>query len=104
MTKVEIMPGVCGLTALVTAESEDGMDVTVKVESKCGGVRKMMEEAGEDLDAMELCFQKPGAGPLYEAAAKYCPHAACPVTAGILKCIEAECKMALPKDASIRFV
>ena len=65
---------------------------------------KMMEEAGEDLDAMELCFQKPGAGPLYEAAAKYCPHAACPVTAGILKCIEAECKMALPKDVSIRFV
>ena len=61
MTKVEIMPGVCGLTALVTAESEDGMDVTVKVESKCGGVQKMMEEAGEDLDAMELCFQKPSA-------------------------------------------
>ena len=54
MTKVEIMPGVCGLTALVTAESEDGMDVTVRVESKCGGVQKMMEEVGEELDAMEL--------------------------------------------------
>ena len=104
MTKVEIMPGICGLTAIVTAESEDGMDVTVKVESKCKDVTKMMEEVGEDLDAMEILFHKPGEGPLYEAASKYCPHAARPVTSGILKCIEAECHMALPKDVSIKFL
>ncbi len=104
MTKVEIMPGICGLTTIVTAESEDGMDVTVKVESKCKDVTKMMEEVGEELDAMEILFHKPGAGPLYEAAAQHCPHAACPTTSGILKCIEAECHMALPKDVSIKFL
>ena len=104
MTKVEIMPGVCGLTALVTAESEDGMEAKVTVETQCGGIRKVMEEVGDELDAYDICLQKPGTGALYEAAAKHCPHAACPVIAGIIKCIEAECKMALPKDASIRFI
>ena len=104
MTKVEIMPGVCGLTALVTAESEDGMEAKVTVETQCGGIRKVMEEVGDELDAYDICFQKPGTGALYEAAAKHCPHAAWPGIAGIIKCIEAECKMALPKDASIRFI
>jgi len=104
MTKLEIMPGVCGLTAVVEAESEDGMDVTVKVDSPCGGIRKVMEEIGGELDAYGLLFQKPGTGALYEAAAKHCPHGTCVVPAGILKCIEAECKMALPKDVSMRFL
>lgn len=103
MTKLEIMPGVCGLTATVTAESEDGMEVKVQVDSPCGGIKKMMEELGEDLDSYELLFQKPGTGALYEAA-KNCPHGACVVPAGILKCIEAECKMALPKDVSMKFL
>lgn len=104
MTKVEIMPGVCGLKAIVTAESEDGMEVKVKVDSPCGGIRKMMEAVGEDLDAYGLLFQKPGAGELYEAASRNCPHGTCVVPSGILKCIEAECKMALPRDASIHFI
>ena len=104
MTKLEILPGVCGMSTTVTAESEDGADVTVNVESTCKHVRELMEQMGTELDAYEICFGKPGTGPLYETASEAIPHMACPTVAGIIKCIEAECKLALPKDVSFHFV
>ncbi len=64
----------------------------------------MMEALGCEFDAFEVCLAKPGAGPFYEYAAKNLPgHAACPTIAGITKCIEAECKLALPKNVYITF-
>lgn len=47
----------------------------------------------------------PGEGPFFDYAQKHFPvHAACPVLIGIIKCIEAECKLALPQDVSIKFL
>lgn len=104
MTKVKINPGICGLNTKVTVASEDQMDVTVKVASACQSVQKMFEELGDTFDAYEICLGKPGEGPLYEYAKEHFPgHASCPVIAGITKCIEVECKLALPKDAEITF-
>lgn len=104
MTKVRIDPGVCGFVTSVTAHSEDQMEVTVQVKSGCESVRKMMEELGDTFDAYELCLTKPGTGPLYDWAGEHFPvHAACPVINGILKCVEAECRLALPRDAAIKF-
>lgn len=105
MTKVQIQPGVCGFTALVTADSEDGQDVTVTVESGCKGIQNLMAALGDSFDGYELCFAKPGSNPLYRAAAEYLPsHGACPVIAGITKCVEAECGLALKKNASVTFL
>ncbi len=104
MTKVTIDPGVCGNVAKVEAVSEDGMEAAIRVESGCAGVNGMMEELGGIFDAYELCLKKPGENALYEYAAENFPmHAGCPVLAGIVKCVEAECKLALPRDVSIRF-
>lgn len=104
MTKVTINPGVCSLITKVTAHSEDQMDVNVKVDSMCYSIRKMFEELGEDFDAFEICLKKPGENEFYEYAKEHFPgHASCPAIAGIVKCIEAECKLALPRDASIIF-
>ena len=105
MTKVRIEPGVCGLITTVTAESEDQQEVTIMVASGCESVRKMMEALGDTFDTYELCLTKPGVGPLYEYASENFPgHASCPVIAGIIKCAEAECKLALKRDVSIQFV
>jgi len=105
MTKVIVEPGVCGFTAVITAHSEDQQDVTVQVESGCKGVQGMMQQLGSEFDAFELCFAKPGANPLYEYAQEHFPsHGGCPVIAGITKCVEAECGLALKKNASITFV
>ena len=105
MTKVKIDPGVCNLLTTVQAASDDGMEVTVTVKSACPSVQNMMKELGETFDAYEVCLTKPGANLFYEYASEHFPgHAACPAIAGIVKCIEAECKLALPRDASITFL
>ncbi|MBO5408456.1 MAG: hypothetical protein J6A61_03500, partial [Clostridia bacterium] len=105
MTKVEINPGVCGFVTTVTAVSEDEQDVTIQVESGCEAIQKMMRELGNEFDAFEECLVRPGEGSFFEYARTYFPvHAACPVIAGILKCIEVECRLALPSAAAITFV
>lgn len=105
MTKVKIEPGVCGFTTMVTADSDDQMEVHVRVSSGCGAVQQMMEELGDTFDAYALCLTRPGSGPLYDYALAHFPvHAACPVLAGITKCVEAECRLALRQDAAITFV
>lgn len=105
MTKVKIHPGICGFITRVEAGSEDGMEVKLKVASGCESVRKMFEELGDTFDSYELCLVKPGNGPLFEYASENFPvHCGCPILSGIIKAVEVECKLALPKDASITFV
>lgn len=104
MTKVKINPGVCGFITSVTAESEDGMEVTVQVKSGCKAVMQMMSELGDTFDSFDVCLKKPGENEFYQYASKNFPgHAACPIVAGITKAIEAECKLALPRESSITF-
>lgn len=105
MTKVEINPGVCGFKTIVKAESPDGETVTVTAASGCKAVQEMMKAVGESFDPYELCLTQPGSGVLYEYARGHFPgHCACPVIAGIVKAAEAECHLALPRDAGIRFI
>lgn len=105
MTTVRIDPGVCGFQAKATAQSEDQQEVILQVSSGCKAVQGMMDALGDTFDAYELCLGKPGTGPLYEYAAEHFPgHASCPVLAGIAKCVEAECGLALKRNASIQFV
>ncbi len=104
MTKVTINPGVCGLITTVEAHSDDQMEVKVTVKSGCEAVRKMMEELGDTFDAFACCLGKPGTSVFYDYAREHFPgHASCPTLAGILKCMEVECGLALPKEASIAF-
>ena len=103
MKKIKINPGVCGLESVITVHSDDGMDAAVTVETACPAVKKMAEALEQPLSAYEICFLKPGQGPVY-AAAEHLAHAACPVPAAVIKAVEAECGLALAKDAVIAFV
>jgi len=105
MTKVKINPGVCGLVTSIEAVSEDGMEVTLKVKSGCESVQKMFEKLGDTFDSYEMCLAKPGSGAFFEYASENFPvHCGCPTISGIIKAIEVECKLALPKDVSISFI
>lgn len=106
MTRVKIEAGICGLNTKVEAEADDDGGVTVKIYSACKSIQAMAGELGEEFDPYEICFQKPGLGPFYEYAREKTPplHAACPVISGIIKCVEAECGLALKKNASIEFI
>lgn len=105
MTKVTIHPGICNLPTKVQAETdEDCMDVTVHISSACEAVQKMAAALGTEFDAYEVCLKKPGENEFYQYASQNFPvHASCPVITGIVKCIEVECKLALPKDVQITF-
>ena len=99
MTKVRVEPGICGFTTLINAESEDGMMTTLTVDSKCGRIQKLVAGLDEEINAYSVCMPHPAQ--LFEENEL---HAACPVVAGIVKAIEAECGLALKKDVQICFV
>ncbi len=105
MKTVRIKPGICGIITTATAESEDQMEVKVRVDSACEGVKNMFGQNENTFNVFEVCLKKPGQGELYELAGGFMPeHTSCPVIAGILKCIEVECRLALPADATIEFI
>jgi len=106
MTKVKINPGVCGFITSVEAESEDGQEVRLKIKSGCEPVRKMFDEdqLGGAFDSFEVCLMHPGEGSMLAYAREKFPiHCGCPVLSGIVKAVEAECRLALPRDATITF-
>ena len=102
MTKLKVMPGVCGLTCIITAETNEDEEVTVQVETDCAAVKKMIEALEQPLEPYDVCFEKPGSGAVYEAADNLA-HASCPIPAAVIKCIEAESNLALPKNVSFEF-
>ena len=64
----------------------------------------MIDALGLTFDAFEVCLQKPGVGPFFDYALEHFPvHASCPALPGIIKAMEVEAKLALPRDASIHF-
>lgn len=104
MKKATVNPGVCGFIAHVEAESEDGMTVKLKVQTGCPSFTKMFEDLGDTFDSFELCLTRPGTGPLFEYAQENFPiHNGCAMFSGILKVVEAECNLALPRDTSLTF-
>jgi hypothetical protein len=102
MTKLTVNPGVCGLTCVITADTNDDGEVTVQAETNCKAVLKMIEEMEQPLEPYEVCFGKPGEGAVYEAAVNLA-HASCPIPSAILKCIEAESSLALPREVKFEF-
>jgi len=101
MTKVTINPGICGFTVTATAEKEEGKKVRISLETECEMVMNMREDISV-LD-MRASFAGHLQNPVYRSAAMHLKHAACPVPAGILKAVEVELGLCLPKDAAITF-
>ena len=101
MTEVVVDPGVCGFVAKVKAEMKGDMCL-LDVKCGCSHIRDMIEEAKEVDPMTEIGFY--GDGPaILRAFAKTCPHPSCPIPSGVLKAVEVEAGLALPKNASIEF-
>ena len=99
MAKVAVDPGICGLTSLITVESEDGQACRVSIESDCEAIRALGQEIG-NLDGYEVAFKPFAENPVYIAAGRHYKHAACPLPSAIVKAVEVACNLALPKDVS----
>jgi hypothetical protein len=100
MASAEIESGICGFCTTVRTQTE-GRSVRVEFETTCGYVEKLAEQLTEVDPYREISYR--GEGPLtFKLAAEHLVHPACPVPAGIIKAIEVEAGLALPKDASIK--
>lgn len=101
MTKVRINPGACGLPTVIEIEKKDAKTYTLKVISECPMVEKLGAEVPE-LTMMDA-FKRFQDNPVYSKGAACLKHVACPVPSGILKALEVEAGLNVPKDASIVF-
>lgn len=101
VTKAEIDSGVCGFKTQVMAERGDQYRVRLEVESECPDIQKLAEELKEVNAFEEISFRK-GVPFILELGQKHCSHAACPVPSGIIKAVEVEAGLALPKAVTIR--
>jgi hypothetical protein len=100
MASAEIESGICGFCTTVRTTSE-GRRVRVEFETECGYVEHLAAVLQEVDPFREISYR--GEGPVtLRLAAEHLVHPACPVPSGIIKAIEVEAGLALPKDASIK--
>jgi len=102
MTKVIINPGACGMKAVVEVEKGEGKTFSLRIRSECPMVVKLGQELPE-LTMMDA-FKRILDNPVYRKGSLCLKHSACPVPSGILKALEVEAGLNIPKDVTIIFV
>ena len=100
MSKAEIQSGICGHVSTVEAKM-DGKICKVSITSTCKAIQQLAQELTEVNPMMEISYKRATPQTL-QMGLKHCFHAACPVPVGIIKAIEVEAKLALPKDVIIK--
>ncbi len=102
MTKVVVFSGICGFSTEIIAEKAEAKKINIKIESEC----EMVKAMAQDIMTLEMMAAFTGFmnNPVYRAASRHLRHVACPVPSGILKALEVEAGLCLPKDVSIRFI
>jgi len=101
LTRVVVEAGICGFTTTVEAAKTGKRRVSVVVESDCEAVAGMNGEL-EDVGWLEA-LGPPGKSVVWECACEHLKHPCCAVPIGIMKAIEVELDLALPKDVVIHF-
>lgn len=101
MTRVIVNSGACGFSVTITARKKKDKKIRVSIDTECEMVKKMLDDISI-LD-MRSVFTNHLNNPVYRSAAKHLKHVACPVTSGILKAVEVEAGLSLPRDVSIVF-
>jgi hypothetical protein len=100
MAKAEINSGICGHVTTVEAKM-DGKVCKLTITSDCQAIQKLAEELKEVNPLMEISSRRATPQTL-QMGLKHCIHSACPVPVGIIKAVEVEAKLALPKDVLIK--
>jgi len=100
-TTIRVNPGICGFAATVSAEKVDKRRVRLSITSDCLQVTKLAQQ----LDEIEMValFKPPASSPVYAAAAACLLHPPCAVPLAIIKAVECEMGLALPKNVTLEF-
>lgn len=101
MTKVTVDSGICGFMTTVEVDKITKQKVKVVIKSDCENIARMGELLTE-IDKWTV-FKQHEDCEIYKAASKCHLHITCPVPIAVLKSIEVEAGLALPRDVVIRF-
>jgi hypothetical protein len=101
VTKVVVTPGPCAFKTAVEVARTAKRKVRVIITSDCETVTNL----GQSLSVVDQwdSLQPRESSEVHAQAAAHGLHAACPVPIAILKAIEVEAGLAVPRDVSIRF-
>lgn len=104
MTKAKIDSGICGHITHVSASSTDDYQVALDIVSDCPDIQKLAQDPDlAEVNALEEISFRQGEPSILTKGRQHCAHGSCPVPAGIIKVVEVEAGLALPKDVTIRF-
>jgi sorbitol-specific phosphotransferase system component IIBC len=101
VTKVTVDPGICGFVTTVEVDRINKRKVKVVINSDCEHAARLAESLTE-IDNWTV-FKQHQDSEIYQAASDCQLHIACPVPIAVLKAIEVETGLALPRDVVIRF-
>jgi len=101
MTKLVVVAGACGFSAVIRAQKRPDRTIGIAVETGCEMVQKMAREIAS-LGRRDALTGIPN-NPVYLAAGRHLKHAACPVPSAVLKALEVEAGLNVKKDATIVF-
>ncbi len=101
MTKATIDSGICGFVTTVEVNKINKQKVRVIINSDCENVAKLGELLTE-IDKWTV-FKTHEECEIYKAASNFHLHITCPIHIAVLKTIEVETGLALPRDVNIRF-
>lgn len=101
MTQAVIDPSTCGMAVTVEVAKVSKRRVKVEITSECKKVTKM----SESLPVLSLfdAFKPQVDSQVYRCASQCCLCTSCPVPMAILKAIEVETGLALPRSVFVYF-
>src|SRR3972149_6716955 len=104
-TRIEVYAGVCGHSAIIDVTKVDDKHVQVVITSACDQITAMNPELArvQWKGKGHEVFKRMTESAVFQSAAKHIRHTACPIPTAILKAIEVEVGIALPKDVTITF-
>jgi len=101
LSKVTVSAGICGFSTVIKVRKLDEKRVRIKVVSPCEMIKKMGEELKE-VDWTQAITRSMCNSVIYQIANRHVHHTACPVPSAILKAVEVELGLALPKDVAMK--
>jgi hypothetical protein len=101
-TKAKVDPGPCGFVTVIEAKKVAPQHVYVSITSDCESIKKLSSIG--IIDAANDLYGSYGKSKVYIKSAECIKHVACPVPCAILKAVEVEAGLAVPKDVVIELV
>jgi hypothetical protein len=99
MTRAVVNPGICGMVATIEVAKVGKRRVRVEITSECEKVTKMGESP---LELSQFDALKPHTdSEVYKCASEHHLCTSCPIPMAILKAIEVESGLALPRSVSV---